>query len=262
MENPSNSPLAPQDQEMLNDIIKLAGLDVKDAKNQQIALEVMKDLEKLQGPEREKERDALMREFGIQPDEFKKTMAEAEAREQSINNREIDLQNKEVGLLDKFKKRGLVRVAIGVLAGIGTGILSYKQWFGAKEKAFPKWGGTIGAGLAGTVVANMIAGLFTTKPVQKEADKLNIEQAELANDIQLQQGAKQYLKDSFYALASRMLKARVEKTAEQQQEPHAHKVEETVKHHAHHVPQHANFTDKVVADKEAAAVQLSSRGGS
>lgn len=269
--------------QFLNDVITKAALDANNPQHQKMAVEVLQNIQALQAPEREKERNALMREFGIQPDEFKQALAgfngKLDAAQKQVDN--IDQQLKAFGekgqeLNDKMKKKSMLSSLIGLAVGIGAAIGIYKGWLGKEEKdikGWKKWTGTILTGLVGSRLGSTIARILTTKPILKEGEQLqadienySVQRNSIAkNSDAVAIEAKQYQYNVAVQLASRMLKTRVEsleKAPEKVTEKAESPVQETPALVAPKtVPEEKTFTDKVKdKDRSAASKVLETVG--
>lgn len=231
--------------QMIIEIVNAAGLDASNPKNQKAAAQVLNDVAQLQVPEREKERNALMREYGLNPDEFNGAIQSYNKRAEQLQSRAVALESQQEGLVSRFKRAGTIRSVVGLLGGLGTGYGVFQKWLKNNDKKWKKIGGTIGAFIAGTAVVSAIVGFFTTKPVHKEAQELDVQKTDLQNAHEkLAQEAQQYQYDAFRNLASRMLKERVEKKEAPAVEPPLEKAvkEDNTK----------SFTDKVGGEKAPA----------
>jgi len=197
--------------QMILEIVKQAGLDANNVENHKAAAEVLQNVGQLQEPAREKERNALMREFGLQPDEFAAAMKGYENKAKAVGKQAEDISSQEEALAGKFKKRGLIQLGLALVAAVGSAYFSYQKLktSGGKLK---KFGGTALATIAGGAIINAIAGQFTTKPVRKEAEALNEQKGQLADKFQqIEADAQKHQYDTFRNLAAGMLKERVQK---------------------------------------------------
>lgn len=247
MENAQNQNPQAQIQQaqaqMIHEVITHAGLDASDPKNQQAAIEVMRAVGELQAPEREKERNALMREFGLQPDEFKRGLEAIEEQVKAIGQQAENLQNRETELQAKYNKRKTFKNILAVVGAAVAGYFSYQKKFKESDSKLTKWGAPTGLALLGGALTAWVSGLFTTKPVTKEAEQLGVEKGNLSVEYQqLEAQAQEQQYDAFRKLASRMLKERVEKSAQQPTQPEVPQV-------TTEVAAQTNFTQQVAGEK-------------
>ena len=251
MENLQNSnPQAAAQQaqaQMIIEIVKAAGLDANSAENQKAAAQVLQDVSALQAPEREKERNALMREYGINPDEFKSALEGYNKRAEQLSSRAETLGQQEVELVGKFKKAGTIKMAGGLAGGAAATYGVFKKWLTNSDSKLKKIGGAVGTFVAATALVSSVVGYFTTKPVQKDAQVLQDQQAQLQGEhTKLAQEAQDYQYSSFRKLASGMLKSRVAtKAAPKVEAP----IEKVVKSEA---AAEKSFTEKVGGEKAPA----------
>ncbi|GEM_PF-5790184 len=198
---------------MLLEIVQKAGLDANNAEHQKMAAEVLKNVFELQDPAREKELHGAMREFGLQPDEFKKAIEGFQAQGKQLEQKMSTLNTQEEGLAAKFRKNKTIGAIIGVVAGIAAAAFANKKWL-KESKTWKKVLGIAGSFLGGSAVVGGIAGVFTTKPIQKEAlalegqkEKIYVEGEQLG--VQAQELQYNMIRD----LSAGMLKTRAEVAA-------------------------------------------------
>ena len=201
----------------ITQIIQQAGLDPNNAQMQQAAVEVLNNVQQLQDPAREKEKNAIMREFGIQPDEMQKALAglEQQARMALAADNQLRVKGEELQKKAGSKNTlaSLIGLGVAVLAGFLTTRTDKYKGFG--ETTWKKVASVIGAGALGTLLGRGLAYLGMVKPVVKEHQQtlgqIETNQATLA---QIDAKAQEVEYNAFVGLASKMLKERVEKKTE------------------------------------------------
>lgn len=203
--------------QLMIEIIHNAGLDANNAEHQKMAAQVLKDVIDLQDPARKPERDAMMREFGIQPDEYEKAIAEYNQRGDALKVKQEELLQRDESLMAKFKSRGTVRAVISLAGGVAGAFGVVKKWFSGDDVGKMKKGAGGLAGLiGGALVAGYASSFFTTKPVMKSIERLDQDKISLAGDeAKLMEEAGKYNIDTLKELSTRVLKSRAENAPQQ-----------------------------------------------
>ncbi len=176
--NAQNQAMLQAQGQLILRVIKHANLDANNVEHQKAAALALKDVGDLYQPERKNELEAMMKGFGFNTQEVDKTMQEFAQQEQRLNERAqavgADMQNLEA----KMKKNSIIQTVFGVIGAIGAAVATYTKLLSDKtktKKALGAGAAFIGAGF----LTNFVAGIFTTKPVLKEAEAIQQNQSEL-----------------------------------------------------------------------------------
>ncbi|MDG1287109.1 MAG: hypothetical protein P8P30_06035 [Rickettsiales bacterium] len=200
---------------LLLDIVQKTGLDANNPAHQKMAAEVLNNVFELQDPAREKERNGIMREYGLQPDEFKAAIEGVIAQSDQLNQKLEEMGNKATDLAEnKLKKSTMISTVIGVVVGAIATYGVHAKWLKGLDKGWKKWGGGIATMVATSLAGGAIADQFTSKPIKKEIEGIAVQGEELSiKNQQLIVQAQELQYNMIRDLSAGMLKTRAEAAA-------------------------------------------------